>query len=348
MDAALGRATPDDRWLSAWESADWVAARVMFAVSAAVPRTIRYADSMALRLERAGADSGTTVADGWIAWHWRARGRYDEWIEHRRRDYLYNWPQRGGAMMDNTAMDAAFLRSALYLGAPQDAQVAMIVGRMRRIVDGDSSPAPSAGVSGLAHCWLAQWRLAHGDTTGVGRAVAYLRDLDGRDRAGLLDGLPTRARWEVCPALLEALAARIGGRGALNRARALDRLLRPMPIPRRTLSDAVDGSATHDQTRLFLENLLAARLLASAGDTAGALAAVRRRPWDVVMLDVFEMPNEYLRLEGRLAAAVADTVGAVAAYQHYLGLRPEPPVHPPWRAEWDSVRRELAALRPRS
>lgn len=348
VDAALGRAAPDDRWLSAWESVDGVPARMMFAVSLAVPRAIRYADAMAVRLERAGADTGTAAWDGWVAWHWRARGLYDEWIEHRRRDYLFSWRQALGAIMDNTAIDAAFLRSALYLGAPQDTQVAMIVGRMRRIVDGDSVPAPGYGVSGLAHCWLAQWRLAHGDTTGVGRAIAYLRDLDVRDRAGLLDGLPTRARWEVCPALLEALTARVTGRGALGKARALDRLLRPMPIPRRTFSDAFDGSATHDQTRSFLENLLAARLLASAGDTAGALAAVRRRPWDVVMLDMFEMPSEYLRLEGRLAAAVADTVGAVAAYQHYLGLRPEPPAHPPWRAEWDSVRRELAALRPRT
>jgi hypothetical protein len=219
---------------------------------------------------------------------------------------------------------------------------------MRRIVDGDSSPAPSPGVTGLAQCWLAQWRLAHGDTTGVGRAIAYLRGLAARDRAGLLDGLATGARWEVCPVLLEALVARVTGRGALERARALDRLLRPMPIPRRTFADAVDGSPTHDQTRSFLENLLAAQLLGAAGDTAAALAAIRRRPWDVAMLDMFEMPTEYLRLEGRLAAAMADTLGAVAAYQHYLGLRPEPPAHPPWRAEWDSVRRELAAIKPKS
>jgi hypothetical protein len=56
------------------------------------------------------------------------------------------------------------------------------------------------------------------------------------------------------------------------------------------------------------------------------------------------MPDDCLRLEGRLAMAVADSM-AVAAYRGYLGLRPDRPAHPAWAAEWDSVRRELADLR---
>ena len=51
---------------------------------------------------------------------------------------------------------------------------------------------------------------------------------------------------------------------------------------------------------------------------------------------------EYLREEGRLAAMVGDTPGAIKAYRHYLALREDP--DPPWRATWDSVRAELAAL----
>jgi hypothetical protein len=51
---------------------------------------------------------------------------------------------------------------------------------------------------------------------------------------------------------------------------------------------------------------------------------------------------EYLREEGRLAALVGDTSGALRAYRHYLALRENP--DPPWRAPWDSVRVELAAL----
>jgi hypothetical protein len=44
---------------------------------------------------------------------------------------------------------------------------------------------------------------------------------------------------------------------------------------------------------------------------------------------------------------MADTLYVVCTYEHYLGLRPERPSHPPWAAEWDSVRAELAAGRPR-
>jgi len=345
VDAALGSGQLAGRWLEAPDHQDY---RLFFALSLGVPRTMPYADSIAVRIERAGAGDSAprTSADGWIAWHWRARGRYDKWIEYRRRDFVFAW-REVYHVLDNTSIDALFLRSALYLGAPLDTDVTRIVGRMQRIVDGDSMPTPGPGVTGIAHCWLAQWRLTRGDTTGVGRAVAYLRGLAARDRAGLLDGLPTRARWEVCPALLEALAARVTGRDALARARDLDRLLQPMPIPRRSFDDAWDGTATHDQTRGFLENLLAARLLAAAGDTAAALAASRRHPWTAVMQDMYEMPHDYFRLEGRLAAAMADTVGAVAAYRRYLALRSDPPAYPPWRAEWDSVRTELAALRPR-
>jgi hypothetical protein len=148
----------------------------------------------------------------------------------------------------------------------------------------------------------------------------------------------------VCPLLLEALVARVTGRDALARARALDRYLRPLPMARRSYSDNTDGTATHDQTRVFMDNLLAARLLAAAGDTAGALAAARRRPWDPSLYDFFEMPTEYLRLEGLLATANADTVRAVAAYDRYLALRSTRPSHPPWAAEWDSVRAERASL----
>ena len=46
----------------------------------------------------------------------------------------------------------------------------------------------------------------------------------------------------------------------------------------------------------------------------------------------------------RLILDLQDTLTAVRAYEHYLGLRPERPSHPPWAAEWDSVRAELAAL----
>jgi hypothetical protein len=51
-----------------------------------------------------------------------------------------------------------------------------------------------------------------------------------------------------------------------------------------------------------------------------------------------------LREEGRLAAAVGDTAGAIRAYDHYLALRATPSDYEPWRLQRDSVRAELAAL----
>jgi serine/threonine-protein kinase len=86
-------------------------------------------------------------------------------------------------------------------------------------------------------------------------------------------------------------------------------------------------------------NLLAARLHEDAGDAAAALAAVRRRLTGVA---VYPHYVRYLREEGRLAALVGDTAGAIRAYRHYLSLRGDP--EPRLRAEANAVRAELAAL----
>jgi hypothetical protein len=74
------------------------------------------------------------------------------------------------------------------------------------------------------------------------------------------------------------------------------------------------------------DNLVAARLLEANGEIPGALAAVRRRRFDLVPVFL----STYLREEGRLAALVGDTAGAMSAYQHYLTLQahPEPALEP--------------------
>jgi hypothetical protein len=86
-------------------------------------------------------------------------------------------------------------------------------------------------------------------------------------------------------------------------------------------------------------NLLAARLHEDAGDTAGALAAIRRR---FVGIATFPEYVRYRREEGRLAALLGDTAGAIRAYRHYLALRSAP--EPRLRPQADTVRRELTAL----
>jgi hypothetical protein len=97
-----------------------------------------------------------------------------------------------------------------------------------------------------------------------------------------------------------------------------------------------------------VDNLIVARLLAELGDTTRALAAIRRGPggpvgnertphWSLGMLP------EFLREEGRLAAAAGDTSGAVRAYRRYLALRDGVARS---RGEYADVQRELRALMP--
>lgn len=80
---------------------------------------------------------------------------------------------------------------------------------------------------------------------------------------------------------------------------------------------------------------------------AAALVAVRRQPRDFGYIDNFSNLIDYLREEGRYAAAMGDTYGALVAYDHYLGLRRERPTYEPWGLEWDAVKAEVAALRRR-
>jgi tetratricopeptide (TPR) repeat protein len=86
-------------------------------------------------------------------------------------------------------------------------------------------------------------------------------------------------------------------------------------------------------------NLVAARLHEEAGDPAAALAALRRR---LIGVAIYPHYVRYRREEGRLAALLGDTAGAVRAYRHYLSLRSDP--EPRLRAQTDTVRSQLAAL----
>jgi DNA-binding SARP family transcriptional activator len=316
--------------------------RVVFAAAQALPPLAASADAAARRY----ADSAFLLPPkgdflvGWVAIFWRQRGRYAGWIEARNRYYPFS-VSSAGSSLNEISDDVSAVQEALYMGAPEDTILRGAIGRLRRMVHGDSAVPPE--VVGIAHCWLAQWRLAHGDTTGVGSALHALRALDQRDRAGRQDGVTGGQRWVVCPAVLQAQQAALTGRGSLPAARALDALLRPLPMPTRGSTDVGDGSATHDQM-FYVENYIAARLLAAAGDTAAALIAVRRHPRDFESIDQGFGLVEYLREEGRFAAAMADTVGALTAYRHYLGLRVSESDHPPWRAQRDSVVAQVTAL----
>jgi hypothetical protein len=86
-------------------------------------------------------------------------------------------------------------------------------------------------------------------------------------------------------------------------------------------------------------NLEIARLREQQGDLRAALAAVRRRSYAYHLSDYMV---SHLREEGRLAALTGDTVGATAAYRHYLALLSNP--EPSLRPRVEAARAELAKL----
>jgi len=173
-----------------------------------------------------------------------------------------------------------------------------------------------------ATCALEQWRLAHGDASGVARATARLRSATTpRDPPRL-----TR-NAELCAGILEASAATLGRRpDALRLVERVDSAMRRGP------------RAIGDGWLLPFENLLIGQLFAALGDPARGLAAVRRGG----PFDNNEIVSAYLREEGRLAALAGERDAAIRAYNRYLELRADP--QPAVKPVVDEVRAELARL----
>jgi len=166
-------------------------------------------------------------------------------------------------------------------------------------------------------CMIESWCVARGDLRTVDRGIATLR----RAAAPVDSGADVEtAHW--CALTLETEAA--VARNAPGAAAALDRL---------------DSLLRTGPRFMDAGNLQVARLREARGDLAGALRAVRRRPfnWSQIIL-----LSTYLREEGRLAALAGDRDAAIKAYGHYLALRsdPEPALVP----EVERVRAELARL----
>jgi DNA-binding SARP family transcriptional activator len=229
------------------------------------------------------------------------------------------------------------VRDALFLGEPEGAVEAAAAAFLDRVARGvlvppDDSTDPTPRHIGVARarCWSTLWSVTHGDVRGARAAAQALRDT------------PLAYRHAVCAALIDALVSRVEGGDAHAAARRLDSVIRVFPMENwpyeRGVRDLTPG----------VDNLVVARLLAELGDTTRALAAIRRGPrgpvgsertphWSLGMLP------EFLREEGRLAAAAGDTAGALRAYRHYLALR-EGLARA--RGEYAEVQRELEALLP--
>jgi tRNA A-37 threonylcarbamoyl transferase component Bud32/tetratricopeptide (TPR) repeat protein len=169
-------------------------------------------------------------------------------------------------------------------------------------------------------CTVSQWRLWNGERRGVAAAVRRLRTADNR---GLL-----KDTGPLCARLLVAIEKSLWEEPDAARAvAALDSLLATGP---HALFAEVVVPAT----------LAVGRLHERLGDPAAALTAVRRRVYDFDSSNLLLAVS--LRVEGRLAAQVGDTAGAIRAYRHYLGLRSDP--EPALQPQADSVRTALALL----
>jgi DNA-binding SARP family transcriptional activator/TolB-like protein len=149
-------------------------------------------------------------------------------------------------------------------------------------------------------CVVAQWRLAHDDTTGVETIIAHLLS-----RTGRREGRPVSTPPVVCAAILETWRAVVLSQPqATTLVNRLDSLV---------FTRAVAGYAAH------YSNILIARLFMRLGQPTQALAAIRKRGymngWPSYLVTTW-------REEARLAELVGNRDVATAAARRYAVMRP--------------------------
>jgi DNA-binding SARP family transcriptional activator/TolB-like protein len=204
-------------------------------------------------------------------------------------------------------LDALYAQGDSALGATAAAELARGV---------ESSVAEIASTALADACVLAQWRLAHGDTSDVSQAIATLHATRSSDAAG-----PAAACASLLQAWLDVTIGRADARKRLEQTSTL------------AFTPVTTGEVS------AYAPILLARLHERLGDRRRALEVLRRRPymagWPAYLATA-------LAEEGRLAEATADSSTARRAYEQYLALRsnPEPEVLP----SVDSVRRRLEGL----
>jgi tetratricopeptide (TPR) repeat protein len=171
----------------------------------------------------------------------------------------------------------------------------------------------------LFACALGQWRLRHGQTTGVDALIAALE---------APDSVPDRVRGNaLCAHLLRTLRAFVlDARDARAQLERLDSAALEFAMPSPPLTDA---------------NLAIAQLRERVGDPKGALRALRR-------FHFFRQQLPYLapilRERGRLALATGDTASAIKDWTQYLKMREH--AEPSMMPEVERIRQQLHTLRP--
>jgi serine/threonine-protein kinase len=240
------------------------------------------------------------------------RGRPAEALRLRKEERAI----RGGAGIPPFELLIYQVLDALYW----DGDTAAGSAAVRELEAGIKGPKATGLAGRVTACMVEQWRLEHGQLATARQTIAQLRAAKPP-----VDNVRAVLVSNGCAVFLEALLAAAEKRpDASTQLARLDSLMQTGPPYRHT----------HQSW-----NLVIARLKLAQGDTAGALAAVRRRLYWVAEPVLLAT---YLREEGRLASLTGDRAGAIHAYQHYLAMRssPEPALQP----QVEQVRSDLAQL----
>jgi tetratricopeptide (TPR) repeat protein len=232
---------------------------------------------------------------------------------------IIGWPSRAGplpgAIPEQSRLAQAYLEARVADG---DSVAGAMAGYVLATKIG--SPLTAEPTSAAGRYVAGQWALDRGRLELAQRALADLETAK----------VPPDSTWlrETTRSYALLLSAQLAAR---RRSPELPGLLAQL--------DSALVNASFIPAFIFVGDLIASRLYEEQGDLPRALAAIRRRVWDLI-------PNPYYvtyhREEGRLAALNGDREGAIRAYHRYLALRSG--AEPRLQRQVAQVRAELEAL----
>jgi tetratricopeptide (TPR) repeat protein len=224
------------------------------------------------------------------------------------------------SLVPNSVVDLQLRVLAALYGSGDISIGATAARRLAQVVAADMLRSSREVTQPTALCTLAQWQLSTGDTATPTAITERLRRPTLTSEAAPL-GVGALACAELLDAAIAVAARRRDARARLARADSL-------AFTRETAGDAI-----------VYAPLWLARMHHAIGDTAVALAAVRRRHYSS---DWPRYLAETIRLQGQLAEGLRNYPEALQCYRRYLELRRAPDTR--LRTQVDSVRSAAVRL----
>jgi len=306
--AALGPFAPFAHWRSAVARSDATALRQLRDTMFRLGRANLRAIAMSSQYDGVALDDGAEALEQLGARESRTSERIDVLLaEHsqamlrgRMGDALAAIDRFERAQPSSGAADRLRVLDGVY-GEGDSTTAAVAARELTSLTGADPSTGmTSSGTWAANVCVLGQRSVARGDTARVRRAVESLRTHPVDEAPTLVVSAAPRA----CADLLDAAhAVLVRARDARTRLRQMDSLV---------LAPHVVGDLAQ------YAPLLIARLHERLDDHAGALAAVRRRPY---MTDWPRYLAAMLREEARLAERIGDAAAAGAAHARLNAYR---------------------------